>query len=103
MEITTLIWRDVNIIHLIKDKKFTNQVIKLATISLRDGALNIRGNPFNGQQSYHLYSNPKLVEITPWGCEFEAEWWGTKIIYLKGGKTKTRDLPKHKVKITAKF
>ncbi len=104
MIIETLVWQNVTVTHFSTRKQYKNRIDKMpmATIMIED----VPGNPvkirertsFGGGQT-PMYTNGKLIKLTPWGIEIEAEYWGTK--FLANGEMKA--LPKHKVKITATF
>lgn len=100
MKITNLVWNDIIVSHQTRKKEFRkNDHIDCAYITIMNKLLTIS----KYDDISYAYGNPKLIELTPWGCEFEAEWFGTSYYVDKQGKHRSKKMPGHKVKITAKF
>jgi len=103
MEIRHIMWHNVEIEHL--KKKMPKDIFEFAKIVVDKDGISITGyDQYNWSTGKtHLYVHPKIIRLSSKDCEFEAEWWGTKIKYLKNGKSKIINMLSHKVKITAKF
>jgi len=103
MEITNLLWSDIKIEHFTKTKLIDKMVLAHVFIEKDSVSLTEYDEKHYATGRHCLYRSPKVVKLTPFGFEIDAEWWGTQFKQLKNGKTKLINLSSHKVKIIAEF
>ncbi len=96
MNVTTLVWSKVKLHHYfdrVKRKEHIDLVPE-ATIKIYDGFVTIRDTAEGSWRAWTL-AKCKLINLTPWGIELEAEWIPTD--------AEAATEVKHTVKVSAKF
>lgn len=106
MKINNIVWNDIIVSHQTRKKDFRkNDHIDYAHILIRDNLITLIGYDESGfyNDINWSYGNPKLIRLSSFDCVVEAEWFGSTYYINKQGKHVSKNLPRHKVKITAKF